>query len=60
MLLPEVPSAVIRFALCCGVPGGMEHDANGAVFAELFKGGKSGADAQWTPAEPIERALGNR
>jgi hypothetical protein len=27
------------------------------VFAELFNGGKSGADAQWTTAKPIENAL---
>lgn len=35
----------------------MEHDANGADFAELFNGGKSGQDAQWTTAKPIETAL---
>lgn len=35
----------------------MEHDANGAVFAELFNGGKSGQDAQWATAKPIEKAL---
>ncbi len=35
----------------------MEHDANGADFAELFNGGTSGQDAQWTTAKPIEKAL---
>jgi CubicO group peptidase (beta-lactamase class C family) len=35
----------------------MEHDAGGAVFVELFNGGTSGQDAQWTTAKPIERAL---
>ncbi len=35
----------------------MEHDANGAVFAELFNGGTSGQDAQWSTAKPIEKAL---
>jgi CubicO group peptidase (beta-lactamase class C family) len=43
-----------------GITGGyswMEHDAGGAVFAELFNGGKSGGDAQWTNAKPIENAL---
>ena len=35
----------------------MEHDANGADFAELFNGGKTGQDAQWTTAKPIETAL---
>jgi D-alanyl-D-alanine carboxypeptidase len=46
-----------------GVPGGytwMEHDANGAVFAVLFNGGKSGQDAQWATAKPIEKALTKR
>jgi CubicO group peptidase (beta-lactamase class C family) len=37
----------------------MEHDAKGAVFAELFNGGSSGQDAQWTTAKPIEAALAN-
>ena len=44
-----------------GIPGAyswMEHDANGAVFAVLFNGGKSGQDAQWASAKPIEKALG--
>jgi CubicO group peptidase (beta-lactamase class C family) len=43
-----------------GITGGyswMEHDADGAVFAELFNGGKSAADAQWATAKPIENAL---
>ncbi|HEX3469202.1 MAG TPA: serine hydrolase domain-containing protein [Candidatus Elarobacter sp.] len=35
----------------------MEHDANGADFAELYNGGTSGQDAQWTTAKPIETAL---
>jgi CubicO group peptidase (beta-lactamase class C family) len=35
----------------------MEHDASGADFAELFNGGKSGQDAQWATAKPIENAL---
>jgi CubicO group peptidase (beta-lactamase class C family) len=38
----------------------MEHDANGAVFAELFNGGTSGQDAQWATAKPIEKALAHR
>jgi hypothetical protein len=38
----------------------MEHAANGAVFAELFNGGESGEDAQWTTAKPIEKALAKR
>ena len=43
-----------------GATGGyswMEHDANGADFAELYNGGKNGQDAQWKTAKPIEQAL---
>jgi CubicO group peptidase (beta-lactamase class C family) len=46
-----------------GIPGAyswMERDANGAVFAVLFNGGKSGQDAQWAAAKPIEKALAAR
>jgi CubicO group peptidase (beta-lactamase class C family) len=57
------PSGRLVYGKNGGITGGyswMEHAANGAVFAELFNGGKSGEDAQWTTAKPIEKALAKR
>jgi hypothetical protein len=54
------PSGRLVYGKKGGITGGyswLEHAANGAVFAELFNGGKSGEDAQWTTAKPIEKAL---
>jgi CubicO group peptidase (beta-lactamase class C family) len=54
------PSGRLVYGKNGGIPGAyswMEHDANGAVFAELYNGGTSAQDAQWTTAKPIEQAL---